>query len=231
MLPSQVVFESKVAEIERYYKFLQLIIADEGKIYRPRKKTWRYFSPDEDLHKIFKENCFLLLYNLVESSVRGVVTDLYDAVGAENLTYEKLALELRQIWVSQNYRNLGHAAHPNKYRDLAKLLIEDALGGTVINLKADRLPRAGNLDARKIREIGNDLGIRIAAHGRARGGGKLQTVREMRNKLAHGIQSFSECGRDFTLDDLEEIKNEVFVYLKSVMRNMEAHISNKKYCA
>lgn len=229
MLTTRVTFEDKVSEVEEYYKFLRDVVVEDAIIYRPNKKTWKHRPFEDDLQKILKANCFLLLYNLVESSIRGGVRDLYDAIGADGLSYEKLAAELRSVWVKQKYRELGQTAHPDRYRDLAKELIDLAMDKTAIQFSSTRLPQPGNLDARTIRELCGNFGIPFQTHRRSRGGEKLETVRKMRNNLAHGLETFSECGRSYSFDDLDKIKNEVVIYLRGITKNIDNHISNNNY--
>ncbi|MDY6993463.1 MAG: MAE_28990/MAE_18760 family HEPN-like nuclease [Pseudomonadota bacterium] len=62
-----------------------------------------------------------------------------------------------------------------------------------------------------------------------RGGSKLLTVKTQRNQLAHGNISFSECGRDHTFIELNNIKNEVINYLEDILNNIENYIDNKAY--
>lgn len=62
-----------------------------------------------------------------------------------------------------------------------------------------------------------------------RGGSKLLTVKTQRNLLAHGNISFSECGRERTFIELNDIKNEVINYLEDILNNIEIYIDNKDY--
>lgn len=54
-------------------------------------------------------------------------------------------------------------------------------------------------------------------------------VKEQRNQLAHGTLSFVECGRDFTVIDLHEIKTEVEEFLSGFIDAIESYYDNKEY--
>ena len=62
-----------------------------------------------------------------------------------------------------------------------------------------------------------------------RGGDKLLEVKEQRNSLAHGYKSFTECGRDATLDDLQAIKKQVISFMRQILKNIDRFIAKKKY--
>ena len=88
---------------------------------------------------------------------------------------------------------------------------------------------SGNLDADKIRQICHDHGILISIPNNCRGGLVLDDVKEKRNNLAHGTVSFVECGRDYTIDDLEKIKNETTIFLTAILNGMKNYYDSKLY--
>jgi hypothetical protein len=47
--------------------------------------------------------------------------------------------------------------------------------------------------------------------------------------LAHGVVSFSECGKDYTIAELQQIKKEVVGYLRGILKNVDSYIVNKEY--
>jgi len=57
----------------------------------------------------------------------------------------------------------------------------------------------------------------------------LDDVKEKRNNLAHGTQSFVECGRDYTIEDLNNIKEQTTLFLKGILDGMKEYFDNKLY--
>lgn len=57
----------------------------------------------------------------------------------------------------------------------------------------------------------------------------IKSVKDERNKLAHGDESFSDCARNLTMSDLYGIKEEVFRYIDAVLKGMEAYYDGKQY--
>lgn len=58
---------------------------------------------------------------------------------------------------------------------------------------------------------------------------KLDKVRKKRNSLAHGDESFSNCARDLTVSDLENIKDTIFRFLFGIIEGMENYYNKKQY--
>jgi hypothetical protein len=57
----------------------------------------------------------------------------------------------------------------------------------------------------------------------------LELVKYLRNKLAHGEISFSECGQGVTVVELREIKNRTASYLREVVEAFQAYIDSHKF--
>ena len=63
----------------------------------------------------------------------------------------------------------------------------------------------------------------------AKNGTTLVKVKTKRNELAHGKISFSDCGRDISIDELNQIQKDVIAYLEKILNNIEDYIENKSY--
>ena len=83
---------------------------------------------------------------------------------------------------------------------------------------------SGNIDAQKIREILRQIGGTEIKDGR-----RLEAIKNKRNNLAHGEFSFSEIGKDYTVNDLISYKNDTKDYLSKVLDEIELYIDNQKY--
>ena len=58
---------------------------------------------------------------------------------------------------------------------------------------------------------------------------KLDTVKSKRNSLAHGDESFSQCARDLTVSDLENIKDTVLLFISEILAGMDLYYDEKQY--
>lgn len=109
-------------------------------------------------------------------------------------------------------------------------LLADALNDAAVKLDPDSIPISGNLDAKKIRELARVYGFSEVTKKAKRGGSDLLTVKNQRNLLAHGNLTFSECGRNYNINDLKRIKNEVIWFLEDILKNIKAYIDAREYC-
>jgi hypothetical protein len=225
-------FDNRVSEIDEYLRFLRKALVD-GAVISPKIGSKNYSSTQligSDVSKILKANLFLILYNLAESTMRLGLSEIYMSIHQEKISYDLAIEQIRTIWIRDRLAKLENTnANHSKIREAAKSMIDEVLDAAIVNVNSDVLPIAGNLDARKIREIAATIGFSSAVPKRARGGEKLLTVKTMRNNLAHGNLSFTECGRDFDINDLEETKRQVISYLRAIVNNIDKYISNKKF--
>ncbi|GGH67333.1 MAE_28990/MAE_18760 family HEPN-like nuclease [Phaeocystidibacter marisrubri] len=216
-------FEKRVDEIDVYFKHLEAFLEDDAQVYFPNKQTHKYKTPDPTLQKVLKANCFLLIYNLVESSVRLAITHVHDHVSNERLTYREVIDEIRLIWIKEEH---------NKFRDMANSIIVETLRNLeneVFNLEYTSSGISGNIDSRKINEFCDLYGFPKRVHHTAGDGSQLHIVKQQRNSLAHGNISFSECGRSYTFEQLIDIKVYVSRYVKQFLNNVSRYLRDQQY--
>ncbi|HGF7196367.1 TPA: MAE_28990/MAE_18760 family HEPN-like nuclease, partial [Vibrio cholerae] len=84
---------------------------------------------------------------------------------------------------------------------------------------------SGNLDARVIRKVMKKYGIEISDTY----GSKLVNVKNGRNKLAHGEESFEEFGRSIVLKTLEDYFSDVDALLNEVIEKTQQFLTNEEY--
>jgi ABC-type microcin C transport system permease subunit YejB len=131
---------------------------------------------------------------------------------------------LKKIWVEQSTDTLKEGNFkPDTLRDSLLKITESILIKETISLSKDKLDFSGNIDAQKIREIATKYGFDTPSNGR-----NLVTIKNKRNHLSHGEFTFSEIGRDFTVGELENFKNETLVFLSDVINKIEKFIVQKQ---
>jgi hypothetical protein len=50
-----------------------------------------------------------------------------------------------------------------------------------------------------------------------------------RNDLAHGNKSFSEVGKDISIEDIRKVKEEVIAYIGQILNNIETYLDAREY--
>lgn len=164
---------------------------------------------------------FLILYNLIEATVRGAVEAIHDSISAQSTPFEDLTLSLRSE-VVRRFRARSNSANIHAMADFSTAFVSVALN--------QEIKIAGSLDAKAIREIGECYGFSCKTNSlRTRDGSDLLTIKRNRNDLAHGIKSFEEVGRDFTSRQLVQMSRRTICYMTDIVSNISAYLDNDDY--
>jgi hypothetical protein len=224
-------FQKRKSEINEYLEFIEVIYAEEKEIEIMFKKQVKHkrkqkFQVSDQLQKVLIANSFLLLYNLIEATIRNSIDEIFADLQNNTIDYTRLTDKLKKIFLVQKNKNLKDGSFNldtlNKQIDE---LISSVLNTETIILDKAKLDFSGNLDAKKIRTIASDYGFGQPAVN----GDNLLVIKNKRNHLAHGDFSFSEIGKDFTVSELLDFKDQTFIFLNEVINNIEVYIVNKEY--
>ena len=222
-------FKERVEEIEEYLNLLLLVSQPSAKIYSEGKKPK---TVSNVALKTMKASCFLMLYNLVESSIRGSMSTLYEQMNSGRKELHDFDQFVKDLWIGQKIRSLDPlSSNQTSYKKLIKSMVDDVLFSSPILLDPEMLPISGNLDARKIRELFMRHNIPIHVHYRSLRGAELKTIKDKRNSLAHGSESFSDCGQQYSVQSIIDIKRQTVIFLRSSLKNVQKYIENTKYAA
>ena len=175
---------------------------------------------DSELSTILKANGFLLLYNLIEATIRNSIDAVLNSIHASSVTFGSLSDNLKKIWIKQESKGIISEKNHEKIMHIAKTILDNE----ILSFERDCINISGNIDAQKIREVLKQFGGNEIRNGR-----DLKTIKDKRNNLAHGEFTFSEIGRDYTVGDLINYKDETKSYLSSVLDEIQDYIGNQKY--
>ncbi|MDZ8088781.1 MAG: MAE_28990/MAE_18760 family HEPN-like nuclease [Nostoc sp. DedQUE12b] len=215
-------FNERTKEVSKYFIFLKSLEQGSTKLsmegINGKNKIRRV---DSDLEKTLKASSFLLLYNLVESTMRNAIETIFEEIRGKGISFDQVRPEIKKIVL----RNL-------KKRNSDKIILSiTAISLDIITAGFDKEDLfSGNIDGRLIREMATDYGFsHITDYVKTGNGSDLLTVKSNRNDLAHGIKSFAEVGRDKSADELLKIKKQVVMYLRAILLNIETYLVNKEY--
>lgn len=218
-------FDNRKSEIENYFKFLLIFDDDNTKIEYKKDGEIVKEKIQSQFQVILIANAFLILYNLIESTVRNSIIEIYTKIEDDEITFEELSENLQKIWIKQTTDRLKeNNFKPETLRDYVFSLANDILQKETIKLSKDKMDFSGNLDAGKIRELADKIGFDKAVNGR-----NLVRIKNKRNRLAHGQQTFYDVGKDFSVGELNEFKNETFAYLLDIIDNIEKFLIDQNY--
>ena len=216
-------FNTRVQEINEYFSFLEgldnktIKLTSLENIDEEKNKLIDY----DLLTKTLKANSFLLLYNLVESTMRNAIESIFDELQNKDISYDQIRPELKKIVL----KNLKKRNIDDLHKSTTAISID------IITAGFDREDLfSGNLDGRKIKETANNYGFSyLTDHRKTNGGSDLAIIKSNRKDLAHGLKSFAEVGKDKTADELLEIKKKTVKYLRQILQNIEQYLSNQEY--
>ena len=176
---------------------------------------------DNELAKIMNANGFLLLYNLIEATIRNSISAILNSISTDKLTFKLLSDNLKKLWINQEINNTKDIS---KFKEKVSELSEKILNDSLLEFSQECINISGNIDAQKIRDIAKKFGYLEPKDGRG-----LQTIKDKRNQLAHGEFTFSDIGKNYTSNDLIEYKSEVVSFIEGVLNNVEVYINTKGY--
>ena len=153
--------------------------------------------------------------------MRNVIESIFDRLRNDDVSYDQIRPELKKV-VLRNIKK----RNPDKI-----FLSKKSISVDIITAGFDKEDLfSGNIDGRKIRDTAAEYGFSHSTDPFKTGNGMdLFTIKANRNDLAHGIKSFTEVGRDKTVDELLEIKNKTISYLRQILKNIEIYLDNQEY--
>ena len=213
------IFDDRKQEIEFYYSVLLDMEQNNKNIINTIDNTLFF--------KIMKSNFLLMLYNIVEATVTTGMSEIYEQLMSDSCTYSSLILELQNIWRDNKVKEVFSSSSELKaYTKRVKKVVDIILDENPLDFNKTMLNINGNLNAQKIKKICDEHCIRYQVIDDDM---KLEKVRKKRNSLAHGDESFSNCARDLTITDLENIKDTIFNFLNSIIDGMDKYCTEKQY--
>ncbi len=225
-------FNRRVAEIQKYFELVdkieQLGALSSKSIIFPSGE----YIVDSDIKKILQSHCYLLLYNLVKSSIRNGITAIHDVILVEQLTYKDLSPKIKRLWLLNDKSKSFRDSYIKKdsIADNLQELIRSVLNDEMVSLDPSNIPISGNLDAKTIKELidmygffGN-LGVASREIDDI-----LNFVVKIRCDLAHGNVSFCDASSQILWSKLVDDKDKLVKYLTHLLNNVDDYIEKKKY--
>lgn len=224
-------FDERAQEVSRYFLLLKNL--EQGSILLSMGNTNSIKTKpiNNDLEKTLKATGYLLLYNLVEATMRNAIETIFDELKNKRVSFDELREEIKKF-IIKNVRDKDIQSTD------ALLLSIQNISVDIISVTFDALVKkenkkrlfSGNVDAQEIRNTAKIYGFSCQTNNtKTRDGRDLLTIKTNRNDLAHGFKSFEEVGRNATADELLKIQKRVRCYLREILENIELYLSNEEY--
>jgi hypothetical protein len=222
-------FEKRREEVNEYFKFLEILNYENVSLKYKIIDNIEEIQISPKLQRIFIANTFLLLYNLVESTVRNSIMEIYNKIQDDEISYKYLSDKIKQIWLEKKrktftFKEDGDESLQKSIEKKLQNIIEEIINIEIIVFTSEDIHISGNIDAKEIRKLAKKIGFEESVDGRY-----LEKIKDKRNRLAHGEQTFHDIGKDFTYSELNNFKENTFNYLENVIEKIKDYIDNKKY--
>ncbi|WP_264320399.1 MAE_28990/MAE_18760 family HEPN-like nuclease [Zarconia navalis] len=192
-------FNERCREVSKYFIFLKSLEQETTKLCMEDKNgNPKIRNIDPTLEKTLKASGFLLLYNLVESTMRNAIEAIFNDLDNQRVSFDRIKPELQKI-VLQNLKKRNSDKVISQITAISLDIIQASFNQEDVF--------SGNIDGRLIRKTADEYGFSSKTdYAKTRDGIDLLVVKSNRNDLAHGFKSFEEVGRDKTAEELLDIQ-------------------------
>lgn len=220
-------FTNGKEEIDCYYKFIEQIASGKYAIRSVKQK--RDYCLDNRIIKILKANMFLLLYNLIESTVDNTVKCVCEEIGKENLKYEIMVDGLKRQWATVHA--IKHLQSPNfeKLKDGIKTILDKTINECIKFEEGYEIEYSDNIDNKVLFQIARDFGFKLKFAKSLKGGHNINEIKKKRNWLAHGNITFTDCGQNTSVEELKLFKEDTYKILDKFLKVVKVYITEQKY--
>ncbi|WP_445247141.1 MAE_28990/MAE_18760 family HEPN-like nuclease [Microcoleus sp. OTE_8_concoct_300] len=215
-------FHSRVQEVNQYFVFLEELIKETTKLaVSGDNGEQKITAIDSDLAKILKANAFLLLYNLVESTMRNAIEAIFNEISSKKISFNYVRSEIKKVTI-HNFKNRSPDNVHSKIKDIAMDIITAGFNSKELF--------SGNVDRDEITKTARKYGFSFDTdYSKTKHGEHLYDIMQHRNDLAHGNKSFAEVGKKASIEDLLKVKEEVIEYLQQILQNIQDYLDKQEY--
>ncbi|MGS7968042.1 MAE_28990/MAE_18760 family HEPN-like nuclease [Escherichia coli] len=216
-------FDERSGEILAYLDLLKFIEYAGAELISSDDKEHK-FSITAQSRKTLKGAVYILLYNLIESTMREAICLIHETIYDRNVEFDKLRKNIR----SEILKRLKNESV--NIESLVNRLTKGISCGISYGTFNKKKIFSGNIDREEIKEKSKIYGFSTYSdYTHTKHGEKLATAKQHRNDLSHGNVSFAEIGKNVSYQDLENISLEVIAYLDAIANNIEHYINNNEY--
>ncbi len=226
-------FDKRIIEIDLYFEIMEIIGLDKPKLsaYNSQDEEQIEIVIDSEKIKILTSNSYLLLYNLIESTVYNSIVSIFDSITHNEIKYFEMIEEVQKYWLNNLYK---HDDKKKKETIISTFMnIANQIFNDNISLTSNEISYGGSLDAQTIFETAKSMKIEIGnihrVYDKNTHGETLKSIKNKRNWLAHGEKTFSEVGENISYRELDEAKNQVKAFLEEFIRSVEKYIEDESY--
>jgi hypothetical protein len=230
-------FYDRINDIESYFELVDQIEKAVGSGGASLNVNGSKYNIKPNQQKIMYSGIYLHLYNLIESTISLLIEAIEKHASEEVGNNVSLLTEnMRALYVKSVTTAKGNLSD-EKRLEKALDLFEQVLNIKPVTIKIP-LGGGGNWGFTEINAFSKQIGVilnfdpelKAKINKKFRDDKKpIRLIKEIRNKLAHGSLSFTECGQDHVASEFRELINIVKEFLEAVIEHYDTFINNKGY--
>ncbi|BAY96452.1 hypothetical protein NIES37_03850 [Tolypothrix tenuis PCC 7101] len=163
-------FNERAKDVSDYLYFLRDL--EQGNILL--SKDGAISKIDSELDKSLKATGFLLLYNLIESTMRNAIQSIFDELSNKGVSFDELRLEIKKIILQNIKKNIQQSGVNDFLEQIESIFIDIIQSG----FNRDDL-FSGNVDAREIKIIARVYGFSATTDKDTRDGIDLLSIKKI----------------------------------------------------
>lgn len=217
-------FEARQKDLEAYIELIEFLYSlENSEVFGEKDGDLVGFRLDDSLFNILGSVLYLVSYNQVEASVRGCLESLYDHIEDNQTSYDDLKEGIQSEILK------GIKANKKSLSDLRSNLSGNL--GTNIPRESFDVKNIinGNITKRAISAIKENYELEVNAPEDTRDGVDITTLKNARNNLAHGENSFSQYGARDSFNGHIEVSRRSMNYLSVLIRSFDDYIDSREY--
>jgi hypothetical protein len=186
--------------------------------------TEKIHKIDVTLKSTLKGMVFLLLYNLTEATMRESIAHIHDHMDQKSIEFNQLKETIRKEILKRARSEKIGIDHllKNTAPSISKQL--------AISTFNKKNLFSGNIDHEEVTGQAKIYGFNTdTEYDETKHGENLKTIKEKRNDLAHGNDSFAEIGKNYTTSDLNDFAKEVIAYLDKITSHIADYVAAQSY--
>lgn len=186
-------------------------------------------SITRNLQKTLRATTYLLLYNLMESTMTEVIHSIHETIKEENYEITDLSEKIHKVILKIFQKGLT----AEKIHKIAES--NENIKDFILDIGYNKTKLFnGNIDYKVIKKYCKNYGFEITPY--EINGEKLlwdssliEDIKEKRNELAHGSDSFSNCGQNMPIDSILSNLDSVNAILLAVFKGLNTFLENRSY--
>lgn len=221
-------FQTRLQEVQKYINFVKHLAETPSPSVMSENSTNPY-PIDRELQKTLRASTYLLLYNLMESTMSECINAIHDTIKDEERNILELSEKLHKVILHSFRKGLTEAKvgeYSKSNKDVRDRLFD-------LGYDKKRL-FSGNIDCQIINEYCGKYGIQVLPYKVGDqpliwDATKIKSIKRKRNALAHGSESFSHCGQNMPIDVMTDNLQSVEAVLMGVFNGLNNFLTHQKY--